>query len=1325
MPYFRLIFCCVLSIWGGVPFLSRAQEYIPNVVVVQFESEIVSKTGLVSLPEFDRRVSDYQVYEIERVYPFLDHVEPTPKTRGNLLALRRTYYVRYRRDVSPEQVSGDLDGLLGVVYSEPVIRNWIHTLDPSDPRFEDQTEFRHIRLPEAWEIVRGEQGSKKVVVAIVDTGTDWRHEDLRGNVWTNEGEIAGNGLDDDRNGFIDDVHGINFPNGDELNNDPSPLPGNRHGTNSSGFAGAVTNNGVGIAGAAWNADMMYVNVGCPDIPDSACLGYEGVLYAAANGADIINTSWGGLIPFDANARLKDISINLATDMGSLIVASAGNDSRSVDLYRHYPARHPRVLSVGSTKKDTRTLADFSNYGNLVNVFAPGEGILTTGPDNSYDTADGTSFSAPIVSGVAALVKAKNPDWTPDMIREQIRLTSENMDAQNPSFIGETGRGFVNALAAVEGISSFPAVRVKRWEWIDDDGNREILPGDAVTLTVVFVNYLASARDLRVGLTGVEDYPFLDWITREKDVGFLAGGEDSVKVEFSFRVVSDAPVNQRVRLFTQIREGDFFDQPDLLSFRVNQQIEVTHEILRELYRVTRGDSWTRNNNWNTATVPTAEQLNTWYGIFMIEGIFAELSLNQNNLNGRLPAELGGLTQLWSLELAGNSLEGEIPPELGKLSNLRRLELSENSLTGEIPADLADLAKVKYISLSMNSLSGSIPSELGRLSKVEALYLSNNSLGGKIPPELGNLIQLRQLLLSGNSLTGEIPSELGNLKRLNRLLLSRNSLTGEIPSELGNLTQLQNFYLEQNSLEGAIPSQLGNLVQMEDIILDGNSLSGAIPRELGNLAKLKRLSAEQNSLEGTIPSQLGDLASLQALYLRSNLLEGEIPSELGKLSKLQILSVAENSLGGEIPSELGSLVRLTDLNLEKNNLSGELPPELGNMAQLRGLYLHENSLTGSIPSEFGRLAQLRDMQLFGNALSGSIPQELGNLTQLRRLDIHENELSGALPSELGNLVRVEQMVLYGNQLSGTIPAELGNLSEILWLNLDSNNLSGAIPPELGKLTKLQRLFLGDNDLSGEIPPELGNLAGLQLLYLYGNKLTGQLPRSFLQLRNLVQFYFDGQDLCAPNDPEFQAWLGSIPSVQGETCLGISIVGTVKDQSYPREQQIEPLVLPEATGEPPIRYILSPALPAGLSFDPVSRTISGTPTEVMGGIDYTYTAIDAEGNSNSLRFSIEVHSPVATDQEALPERFSVHANYPNPFRHSTNIVLDLPWPARVQVEVLDILGRSMFSTTSADLAAGWANEIELSGQLLPAGTYFYRLRARSSETSSMHVGRFVRVR
>ncbi len=1360
-------------------------EYASDVVVVQFAPEVVmaNKTSTAGLQEFDRRAARYDVHLIERVYPFLDHVEPTPKTRRNLLALRNTYYVRYAASAAPKQVAGDLAAAPGVVYAEPVLVNRTQTLDswervnPDDPRFGDQPELQLMRFPEAWDVVRGEEGSPRVVIAVVDGGGEWRHEDLRENVWTNPDEVAGNGVDDDGNGFIDDVHGVNLANGDDTDNDPTGLPETaynaNHGTASAGPASAVTDNGVGVAGAAWNARIMHINAGCPGLDGNICYGYEGILYAAANGADVINASWSSLVGTDDQVRLPDETLNLATDMGALVVASADNENANIDLSRVYPARHPRVLSVGATEKTTRRRAGFSNYGKLVNVFAPGVDILTTGSGNGYISISGTSFSSPLTAGVAALVKTKFPDLTPDALREHIRLTSDNMDAENPAYSGRLGRGFVNAWAAVQA-PALPAVRLKRWSWADDDGDRQIASGDVVTVTATVVNYLADARQLRVGLVGAEPYPFIDLVTSEVDVGYLASG-DSVEVRFEFAASADAPANQRVRFYTRMREGAHEDEADMLSFRVNRSIELLHQSLSAFYTATGGNQWTHNDNWDITTIPSEEELATWFGVGFSEGWLTTLHLRQNNLTGTLPPELSDLPQLQLLDLGDNPLTGPIPPELGSLPQLRVLYLRNNDLTGPIPPELGSLTQLTWLHLRSNDLTGPIPPELGNLPQLEWLFLDGNSLTGSIPLELSSLPNLTWLGLGANSLTGPIPPELSSLPQLQRLELDGNLLTGSIPPELGNLTQLQWLYLNSNSLSGSIPPELGSLAQLQKLVLSYNDLTGPIPSELGSLPQLQLLALSGNSLTGPIPSELGNLQQLQQLFLPSTSLTGSIPPELGNLSQLQWLDLQENSFSGEIPPELGSLAQLQQLDLRENSFSGEIPPELGNLLQLRELsltnnsltgpippelanlsqlevlglthnlltgpippelanlsqlqllFLDANDLTGSIPPELGSLPQLQSLWLRSNSLTGPIPPELGNLPQLRGLHLENNSLTGSIPSELVNLPQLRGLYLGNNDLTEPIPPELGNLPQMRWVELQDNSLIGPIPPELGSLPQLEWLELTGNSLTGPIPPELGNLPQLRGLYLDGNSLTGMLPRSLMQLDNLDTFHFGGQELCAPQDNEFQAWLSGIPNVDGPTCAGLQFASTIADQNFPRAHPIAPLVLPEATGGvPPINYMLTPTLPIGLSFDASTRTISGTPTTVTAGpVPYTYRATDVNGSTDSLRFNIEVHSPVATEHETVPESFAVYGNYPNPFRQSTRIVFDLPWPARVTVEVMDVTGRRVHTVPPVDLAAGWEHDIELRGGKLSSGLYLYHLMATSPEGNSMHVGRLVRLR
>ena len=955
----------------------------PGIVVVQFEPGAAVQDGasVTGLAAFDRVASRYRVHALSRVAPFLDHLKPEPGAVRSLAALRRTFYLRYASDEDPYRVAAWLGRAPGVAYAEPLFMHRIDALqaDPNDPLYSDQTHLRHMRMPQAWDIVKGSEGNPPVVIAIVDGGTDWRHEDLLGNVWTNSGEIADNGIDDDQNGFIDDVHGANFANEDDTDNDPTGLPATPssawHGTASAGAAGAVTDNGIGIAGTSWNAELMLINAGCRFVDGSICWGYPGILYAAANGADIINASWGG---FGTSAYGRDV-VAAATDLGALVVAAGGNDNLSLMDFPHHPAGYPRVLAVGATGKDSHRKAGFSNYGTPIDVYAPGVAIDMTAPDGAYRPGNGTSFSSPLVAGLAALVKTRSPSMTPDQIREQVRLTSESIDDDNPAFSpGALGGGYVNAEAAL-GVPEHPAVRLKRWTWTVSGNDGAINSGETVTLEATFINYLAGATGLQIALQP-QDGQYLAVSPVEHTIGGLAGG-DSITVEFSIEVASNAPSNHLAFIHTRIRDGAFEDSPDFLYLNLDQDAREIQEGLLTLYDATDGANWVRNDNWDALPVTDIEELGGWYGVSVINGQVVGVGLQENNLIGSLPGTgWHKLARLRSLSLWGNDLSGPIPPELGQLAQLQRLWLHSNSLSGPIPPELGQLAQLQRLWLHSNSLSGPIPPELGQLAQLQRLYLSSNSLSGPIPPELGQLAQLQRLYLSSNSLSGPIPPELGQLAQLQQLVLSSNSLSGPIPPELGQLAQLTWLSLRSNSLSGAIPPELGQLAQLQGLSLSSNSLSGPIPPELGQLAQLQRLYLSSNSLSGPIPPELGQLAQLQQLVLSSNTLSGPIPPELGQLTQLQRLYLYSNSLSGPIPPELGQLAQLQELWLDSNSLSGPIPPELGQLAQLQRLYLYSNSLSGPIPPELGQLAQLQRLDLSNNSLTEALPLTLTNLTNL---------------------------------------------------------------------------------------------------------------------------------------------------------------------------------------------------------------------------------------------------------------------------------------------------------------------------------------------------------
>ncbi|MDG2409247.1 MAG: S8 family serine peptidase, partial [Pirellulales bacterium] len=292
-----------------------------------------------------------------------------------------------------------------------------------------------IDAPEAWDL---QTGSGEIVIGVIDSGIDYTHPDLANNIWTNPGEIPGNGIDDDENGYIDDVHGWDF-----VNDDPDPMDGNGHGTHVAGTIAAAGNNEIGISGVSWNASLMalrFLNDSGNGSSYHAILALE---YATMMGADITNNSWIG----ESYSSAAQFAINQAGNAGSLYIACAGNDRNDNDITPTYPASYlgDNVITVAATT-NTDALSSFSNYGaNSVDLGAPGSGILSTKPGGGYTTKSGTSMATPHVSGVASLLLSKRGDLTPAEIRSAILSGTDSI----PSLEGKTvSEGRLNAFGAL-------------------------------------------------------------------------------------------------------------------------------------------------------------------------------------------------------------------------------------------------------------------------------------------------------------------------------------------------------------------------------------------------------------------------------------------------------------------------------------------------------------------------------------------------------------------------------------------------------------------------------------------------------------------------------------------------------------------------------------------------------------------------------------------------------------------------------------------------------------------------------------------------------------
>ena len=280
-----------------------------------------------------------------------------------------------------------------------------------------------IDAPEAWGDLQGWgwfPNTGNAVVGVIDTGVDYTHPDLINNIWTNPGEIPGNFLDDDGNGYIDDVHGWDF-----FNNDNNPMDGHGHGTHVAGTIGAEGNNGIGVTGVNWKVKIMPIQIfSSSGAPASNFAIAQAIQYATANGADLTNNSWGG--------GAFSMAIYTAIQAGRLFVAAAGNNAQNNDITPFYPATYNlnNIISVEATDHNDN-LAWFSNYGaTTVDLAAPGVNIYSTLPvggslmGSNYGYSSGTSMAAPHVAGAAALMVATRrdrglPDLTPVQLRQYV------------------------------------------------------------------------------------------------------------------------------------------------------------------------------------------------------------------------------------------------------------------------------------------------------------------------------------------------------------------------------------------------------------------------------------------------------------------------------------------------------------------------------------------------------------------------------------------------------------------------------------------------------------------------------------------------------------------------------------------------------------------------------------------------------------------------------------------------------------------------------------------------------------------------------------------
>lgn len=528
---------------------NNGSYYFSNQVVIKLKDfPSFNSTENVELPQSILSVIEYlSVREVIPVFP-----NKTIKRSGDL---GKIVILKYESDSDPFYISSKIRNLPEVEWAEP---KFVYELsfDPNDPSYPSQQwNLVKILASQAWDIT---QGDTSVVIGIVDTGVDWDHPDLAANIWINWGEIPNNGIDDDNNGFVDDIRGWDFggligiPDNDPMEDRPD------HGTHVAGISSAVTNNGIGIASIGFNSKIMAVKTSQDNIRNSSgqaliAFGYEGIVYAADNGAKVINCSWGGS---GYSSFAQDV-INYATSVGSLVVAAAGNSGTSAS---HYPSGYDKVLSVASTTQSD-TKSGFSTYGTTVDVSAPGSSIYSTWQNNVYATISGTSMASPLAAGLAALVWAVFPHYTPLQVGERVRVTSDNIDNLNPSFAQLLGKGRINAFNAVTNTN---AVSVRAIEVTFSDeapgGNDDGIfqGGETISVLVKFINYLSPTSNLSVTLESKNNHStVVNGVFNVGAKGTLEEFDNSVS-KFTFTLNQSIPANANLNFILSFSDGSYSD-----------------------------------------------------------------------------------------------------------------------------------------------------------------------------------------------------------------------------------------------------------------------------------------------------------------------------------------------------------------------------------------------------------------------------------------------------------------------------------------------------------------------------------------------------------------------------------------------------------------------------------------------------------------------------------------------------------------------------------------------------------------------------------------------
>ncbi|MCK4894376.1 MAG: S8 family serine peptidase, partial [Calditrichia bacterium] len=573
LPLFQTKIITILLIhFLTLSIYSQASEddHVSDEIFVQFNMDIkYSHRGVI---EFDTVVetlfSSNPILDIRPVFP-----EISPDNR--LTGMNRTYRIKVAEPLQITETLKSLNKSPEVVYAELVPIRKMYGIS-NDPLWNSQYHLSLLELDSARDI---HGGDSTIVIAIIDGGVNYMHEDLHSDIWVNSSEdVDGDGflspadndsIDADNNGFLDDVIGWDFVHlpgqgfvgEDDSLADNEPIDFGGHGTHCAGDAAAVTNNNTGIASVGGDCSIMCIRAGMTASNGFGYIYYsvEGIYYAANNGAKVISMSYGG----PGFSQTEQLAIDFAYNQGVVCIAAAGNDNNNT---LQYPANYNHVIAVAATDQQDHK-ASFSNFGAWIDVSAPGVDILSTTVGGSYGNMGGTSMSTPIVAGLAGLTYAMFPQYSADSVINRIVNNCDNIDSLNPSYSGQLGAGRINAFKTLDKVIRILSYEIK--DSLQGNNNGRLDYGETIDLIITLINTYQNVSGLSIKASSQQ--PLITVLDSIAILGNLSlgGTINNTSSPLSASIGNDSTISMVPILFTITADGNYQYQK-VLEFPIGQR-----------------------------------------------------------------------------------------------------------------------------------------------------------------------------------------------------------------------------------------------------------------------------------------------------------------------------------------------------------------------------------------------------------------------------------------------------------------------------------------------------------------------------------------------------------------------------------------------------------------------------------------------------------------------------------------------------------------------------------------------------------------------------------